>query len=791
MSEDAAVTAHEHRRGLLADARRLRAERSLAGMEAVVQDLLREHPTYVPGLREAVRASFLREEWVEAARRFDILNDAARARDLHLPDDDVAIELKTRRRAATALRKQGGSAAADKQVGLALIMDPDHPWTLREAARISIGLRRWGDAADRMERALTAEKLAVPDRVARYSDLVALFRSDLSNAGALGDRPLMVVDDGVDRTVLAWQLDRVRPCMVLSHRPLTGLLDPAVDVRLTRDFKSIGTPEDAELATVVADEADRALQRLAGDLPASERHVRGVDLIEVIRFEYWSRCMSAARIRNGCQEMIDPLHFTSCVFVRGNGRVRNSLVPLARERFGPDGCFELTTDRPPDSGHLEAAAATALRWRQASGTTFPLANLTVPITGSPLFVVQGERHYQQTMLPVMRLILTSGDLTLATSHNSTGHTDFESYDELLRAHPDRVVHLDHRQAPQALDGAVPRSQLQEIDGTLLDNLALPGLFDLKPTMAAAFDRCREQMAGLRDLVSQLDDLFDQSPPSIVAMARDRSNECRTFVAVARARGIPTLVIQPGLMSEFAMFNPLFAEHATVIDTYARDLYLRTFGAQSSQLSMTGFPALEQLDSGEIHRPDGSSEPTVLLTLQRTSSEQTEQLVRSVATAVQNTDPGVRLVVRPHPMSSARTVATVRDLVGGLRGRVEVNRDGPILKAIRLATVVVSQWSTTLFESAIAGVPGISVALDGEGLPIPLDELGISLLASSSAELNDTLRSLLMDHAALAAANRRQRDYLDANPHLTDPPGPTERIVSVIRNLEVGQALGPG
>jgi hypothetical protein len=125
-----------------------------------------------------------------------------------------------------------------------------------------------------------------------------------------------------------------------------------------------------------------------------------------------------------------------------------------------------------------------------------------------------------------------------------------------------------------------------------------------------------------------------------------------------------------------------------------------------------------------------------------------------------------LVIRPHPIERDEVTAAVLAARGGERPPVRVERDEDLYDTLDGAWLLVTGWSNTVFEAALAGVPSLCVSIPGSEPPVDFAVDGIALGVTDLASAATIVRRLRDETAWRQAVT-------DARAALSDRLGPLD------------------
>jgi hypothetical protein len=252
------------------------------------------------------------------------------------------------------------------------------------------------------------------------------------------------------------------------------------------------------------------------------------------------------------------------------------------------------------------------------------------------------------------------------------------------------------------------------------------------------------LAAERDALARR---LDAMQPRWLVMASDQHRLGRLAVALARDRGIRTLVLQHGLPQYRLGFLPLVADELATWSE-ASDDWLVAAGADRGRLRRVGNPRLDALvrsdravsgsDTAREHAAEGR--PRLLLTLSPNDVDRNLALLE-LALAWLDAEPGGHLIVKLHPGDGSWGAVRHRIAAHPAAGRVSLARLEPLYPLLHWAALVLLHRSTVAVEALAAGTP---VAIGTVGDPSPDDSLPADLdlpEVSDPRELRDLVREV--------------------------------------------------
>lgn len=257
-----------------------------------------------------------------------------------------------------------------------------------------------------------------------------------------------------------------------------------------------------------------------------------------------------------------------------------------------------------------------------------------------------------------------------------------------------------------------------------------------------------------------------------------------LVLQARHRGIPTLYLQHGIC------GPLFRAEAllpyddlVVFGEYAR-VMLAPLAQPDADFTLTGHSVYDDLTAGPTagmlrEQLLGQRRHLVLVTTQpieiNLRAYERRWWLEVLAEACVALD--ARMAIKPHPREDP---GLYESLAERWPAHVSLIPHGAheLSALIGAADVLVTRFSTTVFEAALLDRPAMTVNLAGGEDQYPFAAEGAALGVYAEEQLLPTLRRLLRDATARARLARSRRQFLDR--HIGPRDGrATERIAALI------------
>jgi len=236
---------------------------------------------------------------------------------------------------------------------------------------------------------------------------------------------------------------------------------------------------------------------------------------------------------------------------------------------------------------------------------------------------------------------------------------------------------------------------------------------------------------------------------------------KTVILASRAKNIPTLVVQHGILAEHNGHGVIHADMIAVWGEYASAWYKR-FGNENKKIIVTGNPAFDimlgaQAGYGKdiMLRSLGLAGKRSLVTVispgqsmfRQTAfvyDDVAENMIRGMVKAVA-TVRDVNLVIKLHPNEDPAVFSGFIDKKD--RDFVSMVSKTDLRALITASDLVVTMDSTVGLEAVIAGKPLMVINLTGREDLIPYVERGVATGVYANGDIESGLRTALYDETA--------------------------------------------
>ena len=319
-----------------------------------------------------------------------------------------------------------------------------------------------------------------------------------------------------------------------------------------------------------------------------------------------------------------------------------------------------------------------------------------------------------------------------------------------------------------------------------------GQFELDgvPVWEAIRDRLwlyyRVQFPRLVKYVETVIRVLETEQPDVVLTKADGPTPVRTFVNLARTRGVPTALIQHGVKSPINDYVPP-SEHVAVWGETAKGFFERK-GLDPDRLHVTGAPHFDGLADHDVDVasvraaldvPDDHA--VVTLASQPFDGDVRREMLDAVLAEVAPLD-GVTVVLRPHPRED---VGLHREFADRSGGSVRVAADADIHDLLAASDLVLAVNSTVMFEAPLLETPVLVLSFtDERDHPFYAPANGYPRVSDPERLSEAVERVLDGEHEEL---RDRQPSFGREYAHNADGRA-TERVASLVERLADGSPV---
>lgn len=256
---------------------------------------------------------------------------------------------------------------------------------------------------------------------------------------------------------------------------------------------------------------------------------------------------------------------------------------------------------------------------------------------------------------------------------------------------------------------------------------------------------------------------------LVATSMDRTMMSRILTAIADIHCVPTIGIQPQIISASPRYMKPSVQRMGVIDDAQVDVY-GTLGADKSTLSVIGsvniLTRLSQMEECESEASEPPNPRRILFAMQH--SNPNDMLLTANALRDISEEHGFEIIVKPHPHQELPVLHEVRRLFSTSNNVTVLARTSDTYKVAATCGVVVGLFSSVLLEAAIAGKPVVIAAFNDLHPTIDFSLRGLALKALSYEELESLLLDVVNKGSKFNDLQNSVNEYLRRNPQFKRP-----------------------
>lgn len=427
-----------------------------------------------------------------------------------------------------------------------------------------------------------------------------------------------------------------------------------------------------------------------------------------------------------------------------------------------------------------------------------------PATGRPVLITCfTQAFYGQVLQPVAESIAKRdlGEVVIlhdgspAESWSNNGAVRIQS----IWNHWDDEVGRQHRSM---------RHQLLRLKGEVLDASQLSRLMDeishqfgttkVKNELVWLFWR---EFVRLIPQLALAEHMLSRHRPALVISADDADPRCRIYSLLARAAGIPTLLVQQGL--SFSYYPEWrFLSHDRVAAMGDRSFGdLTSQGVDPKRVVVTGHPGFDTFAATDPDIADKirndlgipyehrlilfASQPSYVGAFDQ--SQKRTAMIKAVVKVVGSMKDAT-LVIKPHPSEKRKELAA---LVGKAQGVILVDGAASVVPLIKACDVFITFFSTTALQALYAGKPVITIDIPGSGGRQLYSDSQATWVARSPEELTEHVANLLsVNKGEYATVKEVARDHFLREMVCLPDGKASERVLGLVVDLlESGEKRG--
>jgi len=296
---------------------------------------------------------------------------------------------------------------------------------------------------------------------------------------------------------------------------------------------------------------------------------------------------------------------------------------------------------------------------------------------------------------------------------------------------------------------------------------------------------------LADLVKQveiIENILRIEKPDLVIVLGEVSSLRKILVRKCKERNIPTLFLQHGAFGEDTIFDIIIADKIAVQGNFTKKILLK-MGCNPKDIVITGQPRYDLLANRKFDKDKvfkefdlNPNKKLVLLTTQPMrfwGGEGKEALIRGVLLAMKELTQ-YQLLIKLHPMEEKEYNFYAR-ITKEIGVDAKIVYDADIYELINACDVMVTGFSTTVFEAVILDKPVITINLTHKPDLMPYAESGIAVGVSRVEDIKPAIKKALENTGLRKRLEKNRKKFIREHLYKIDGKS-TERVVNLIEAM---------
>lgn len=270
----------------------------------------------------------------------------------------------------------------------------------------------------------------------------------------------------------------------------------------------------------------------------------------------------------------------------------------------------------------------------------------------------------------------------------------------------------------------------------------------------------------------------------------RHGNIRCLARAFETVGLPSLDVQVLFVSEMSRYKPPMASRHVVIDSFARDRYMKDWGQSADSIDVIGAINLDE-DIKKAHSFDrevnrrallGSPKArTVTFACQPLPDTEIMAAVQAISKALKPKN-NLHLCVKLHPSQSESLLGHISEYLMemfGDKSRYTVLRTVSFAKVMSVTDILVSYFSNVCLMAPAFNVPVITLPSSAPMPSLTLANMGLAVSAKTLDDFEVELDKVL---SSVKSQDKRlpPHPYLEKNPHMKTPES-LNRLAKVVKN----------
>lgn len=248
---------------------------------------------------------------------------------------------------------------------------------------------------------------------------------------------------------------------------------------------------------------------------------------------------------------------------------------------------------------------------------------------------------------------------------------------------------------------------------------------------------------------------------------ERSTLSRITTMIAQSMNVPTVGIQPQVISESPRYRGSIVDKMGVIDSQQVQIY-QALGTDPKSIYNVGsvniIERLQYLDEVQHDFQEGTLD--VMFAMQHSIADDMYKIANALKQVVSGTN--IRLHVKPHPHQELPVLNGIKEIFEGIPNIKVYTKETNTYELLAQCKIIVGLFSSVLLESGIYGKKVIVADFNDLHPSIDFSLLGLAKKVNTTEQLAAVLHDFLNEGEAAQSFAASRMQYLNKNPQFTIP-----------------------
>ena len=412
-----------------------------------------------------------------------------------------------------------------------------------------------------------------------------------------------------------------------------------------------------------------------------------------------------------------------------------------------------------------------------------------------LFIGRSPEIAQSTLLPIIQEINISADVVVLPEHRVSGLTK-------LRKHGIPLSYWTEYIPIFSLPSIMKQARkLRTTWKQLRADLEAQAAFKYDDISIWSSIQSHLEILFLRHFpvmllqTRALRHIFETIQPSALVTVAGRTSTDRLAINLARQYHVPSLYVQPAMISDSPHYGPLYADKAAVSDDFSHRIFINRGGVASERLAITGSPRFDDIPDAIANATRLSAqkqvrekldlsldEKFVVFATQPFSLSYTRKMIKAVIQALSKY-PFLQLIIKVHPREPLEKYNALLSDLDWTSSKPKVVTEIDLYTLLATSELVISGFSNVILEAVLLDKPALVVNLTGEPDPLPFVQDGIALGAYNDSEVGKQFDKIMNDQLTQEMLKEHRKRYIYQNHQLVDGKS-TQRVVELLRQMTI-------